>query len=65
MHGLPRVIRVIALSLLLAVFDCRCNIVPGYVVPCKQVAFSQPTGDGVALAVAFTGTQQFLVYGKD
>jgi threonine/homoserine efflux transporter RhtA len=41
----------------------RCNMVPGYVVPCNQVAFSQPTGDGVALAAAFAGTQQFLVYG--
>lgn len=38
-------------------------MVPGYVVPCNQVAFSQPTGDGVALAAAFARTQQFLVYG--
>lgn len=42
---------------------CRCNMVPGYVVPCNQVAFSQATGDGVALAAAFARTQQFLVYG--
>lgn len=42
---------------------CRCNMVPGYVVPCNQVAFSQPTGDGVALAAAFARTHQFLVYG--
>lgn len=41
----------------------RCNMVPGYVVPCAQVAFSQPTGDGVALAAAFARTEQFLVYG--
>jgi hypothetical protein len=41
----------------------RCNMVPGYVAPCNQVAFSQPTGDGAALAAAFAGTQQFLVYG--
>lgn len=38
-------------------------MVPGYVVPSNQLAFNQPTGDGVALAAAFTGTQQFLVYG--
>jgi threonine synthase len=38
-------------------------MVPGYVVPCNQVAFCQPTGDGGALAAAFAGTQQFLVYG--
>jgi hypothetical protein len=38
-------------------------MVPGYVVPCAQVAFSQPTGDGVALAAAFARTQLFLVYG--
>jgi hypothetical protein len=33
------------------------------VVPCNQVAFLQPSGDGVSLAAGFTGTQQFLVYG--
>jgi hypothetical protein len=40
-------------------------MVPGYVVPCAQMAFSQPSGDGAVLAAAFTGTQQFLVYGMD
>jgi hypothetical protein len=40
-------------------------MVPAYVVPCRGVAFSQPSGDGVALAAAFAGTQQFLVYGLD
>jgi hypothetical protein len=42
---------------------CRCNMVPGYVVPRSQLAFTQPTDEGAKLAAAFTGTQHFMVYG--
>jgi hypothetical protein len=38
-------------------------MVPGYVVPRNQLAFSQPSDDGAKLAASFTGTPQFLVYG--
>jgi hypothetical protein len=38
-------------------------MVPGYVVPRSQLAFTQPTDEGAKLAAAFTGTQQFMVYG--
>jgi hypothetical protein len=45
------------------VAGCRCNMVPGYVVPRSQLAFTQPTEEGAKLAAAFTGTPQFMVYG--
>ncbi|KAF6258409.1 ESCO1/2 acetyl-transferase-domain-containing protein [Scenedesmus sp. NREL 46B-D3] len=41
----------------------RCNMVPGYVVPRSQLAFTQPTVEGARLAAAFADTQQIMVYG--
>lgn len=38
-------------------------MVPGYVVPRSQLAFTHPSEEGARLAAAFTGTQQFMVYG--
>lgn len=40
-------------------------MVPGYVVPRNQLALTQPTSEGAALAAAFTGSLQFLVYGVE
>lgn len=51
-----------AMGWLRAVCLSRCNMVPGYVVPRSQVAFSQPTEEGAKLAVAFAGTREFMVY---
>ena len=40
----------------------RRNMVTGYEVPVEQLAFSQPTVPGRALAAAYTRTERFLVY---
>lgn len=49
----------VARSLLNAV---REHFAMGFDVPLDQLAFSQPTAYGRRLAVAFTGTERFLVY---
>ena len=49
----------VARSLLTAV---REHFAMGFDVPIDQLAFSQPTAYGRRLAVAFTGTERFLVY---
>lgn len=41
---------------------CRAHCTPGYIVPCQQVAFSQPTEAGQRFASKYTGTEEFLVY---
>jgi N-acetyltransferase len=45
--------------------DCaRAHAVPGYVAARAQVAYSQPTAEGAALAARYTGAGGgFLVYG--
>jgi len=40
----------------------RENLVYGFVIPRKQVAFSQPTIDGKLFALHYTGTKQLMVY---
>ena len=49
----------VARSLLSAV---REHFATGFDVPLDPLAFSQPTAHGRRLAVAFTGTERFLVY---
>jgi hypothetical protein len=41
----------------------RSNMVPCYVAPRAQVAFTQPTEAGAALAAAYVGPQGWLLYG--
>ncbi|KAL1521061.1 hypothetical protein AB1Y20_022616 [Prymnesium parvum] len=40
----------------------RQNMVIGFELPKEKIAFSQPTASGRALATAYTGTKNFLVY---
>ena len=44
--------------------DCmRCQFMQGYVLPRRQLAFTQPTEQGAAFIRSYTGTNQFLIYG--
>jgi N-acetyltransferase len=40
----------------------RANMVPGYIVPVKECAFTQPTEAGAALASRYCEAKTFLVY---
>ena len=40
----------------------RAHLVPGYVVPVKECAFTQPTEAGAALALRYCDDATFLVY---
>jgi len=40
----------------------RAHMVPGYVVPVKECAFTQPTEAGTALALRYSDSDTFLVY---
>jgi len=40
----------------------RAHLVPGYIIPVKECAFTQPTEAGTALALAYCEGETFLVY---
>ena len=46
-------------------FIIRKNYIYGCCLDRSAIAFSQPTGDGKALATIYTGTSEFLVYTEE
>ena len=40
----------------------RAHLVPGYIIPLKECAFTQPTEAGTALALSYCEDETFLVY---
>ena len=46
-------------------FIIRKNYIYGCCLDRSAIAFSQPTGDGKALATIYTGTSEFLAYTEE